>query len=193
MATIKIATLRNHVRVDQDFIDDATAAGDVLQVEVINGYLGEAPVLVDYDSLSGMYQKAIKDSIDVATYQNEDPAKVFKVSFDGTTHTLDGYVRTGIPSSGTALTSSDELIVVFTIAWFNGLNNQLELPLTIAAGQALQSTETDVLATYGITVSGNSDSFSVSTTTPYKLNAAAPLAASDYVIVRDYDINTIYQ
>jgi hypothetical protein len=192
MANIKIATITNHVRIDQVYLDAAAAAGDVLQIEVVNSYINATPQLAVYGDIPTAYKTAMKEAIDYTTYLNEDPALVFHVAFDGTTHTMTGYDRTGIPSTGTAIDENDVLIAVFQIAWLNGKADRLELPLTLKEGVALDTTEVSDLADKGITVSGNGQSFTISNDTPYLLQCVRPPGETQtYIINHSYDINTI--
>ena len=192
MANIKITTIINHVRIDQAFIDAAAIAGDVLQIEVVNTYMNATAQLANYTAIPAPYQAAVKDAIDYTTSLNEDPALVFDVAFDGTTHTMDGYNRTGIPSSGSKIDGNDILIAGFQIGWLSGQGGRLALPLTLAAAVTLDATEVSDLAAVGITVSGNGSSFTVSSATPYLLQCLKPAQETKtYIINSSYDINTI--
>jgi hypothetical protein len=192
MANIKIATLTIDKRVDQDVIDAAALAGDVLQIEVRNDYVKAAPVLIDYEAAPVAYQDAIKDTFDYATYQAEDPALVFKVGFDGTTHTMTGYNRKGIPSTGDPLSKNDLLICVFTIAWLNGKDSLMQIGLTLGAGVDLEKAEKNELAVKGISVSGTGDSFTISSVTPFQIQCVRPpLLEATYIVDHSYDINQI--
>lgn len=192
MANIKIATIINHQRIDADVLDAAVAAGDTIQIQVENEYVDAPAVLINYDDAPLAYKDAIREAIDYTTYQYEDPAYVWKVGLDSGTHTMDGYYRTGIPSSGTVITTTKKLVCVFIIAWLNAKDNLLELPLTLAVGTALDSNEVSDLAAKGITVSGDSDSFTIASTTPYKLQCVKPPLETDtYVIDHAYDINEV--
>jgi hypothetical protein len=192
MANIKIATLTIDKRVDQDVIDAAALAGDVLQIEVRNDYVKAAPVLIDYEAAPVAYQDAIKDTLDYATYQVEDPALVFKVGFDGTTHTMTGYDRVGIPSTGEPITENDLLICVFTIAWLNGKDSLMQIGLTLGADVDLDTTEVSELEAKGISVSGTGDSFTISSVTPFQIQCVRPpLLEVTYIVDHSYDINQI--
>jgi hypothetical protein len=174
------------------YLDAASAAGDVLQIEVINSYINASAQLAIYGSIPSTYKAAVKNAIDYTTFLNEDPALVFNVEFDGTKHTMSGYDRTGIPSSGDAIDVNDILIAVFQIAWLNGKANRLELPLTLKNNVALDEIEISNLQDKGITVSGEGNSFTISTETPYLLQCVKPPGETKtYIINANYDINTI--
>lgn len=192
MANIKIATITNHVRIDQSVIDAALLAGDVLQIEVNNAYIDAAPQLVNYEDIPAPYKACVKDTIDYASYLDEDPALVYQVDLENGTHTMTGYARTGVKSDGVDVTVNDPIIAVFMIGWLNGTTGRLELPLTLKIGEALDSTEVSDLVDRGITVSGTGDSFTISTTTPYLLQCVQPpLETRTHVITHGYDINLI--
>lgn len=192
MANIKIGTLTIDKRFDQDAIAAATTAGDTLQLEVRNDYINASPILVNYDDLTSSYKKALTDTLDLATFQVEDPAVVFKVALNSNTHTMSGYDRTSIKSTGVDIDNATSLIAVFTIAWLNALDNRLQLGLTLKDGVALDSTEVSDLAAKGITVSGTGDSFTINAATPYQLQCVRPpLETAVYVVDHDYDINLI--
>lgn len=194
MAIIKIATITNHVRIDQAYLDAASLAGDTLQIEVQNKYLNQVTTMDYPGTLPAQYEDAVKDAIDIATYQSEGDAVVVKAQFNAGTHTLTGsYKRSGEASTGDALGSGELVMLVFTIGHLNATGNELQIGLTLENGVALDTVEVNTLAGYGITVSGTGDDVDISSTVPYKIQCAAPDAAiPQYVILHEYSITDIY-
>lgn len=194
MAVIKIATLINHVLVDQDYVAQAALAGDDLVVRVENAFINAAPVDLPVDTLLPAYQTAVYDTIDAATLQNvPDGSAIIRTQFNGTTYTMGGYVRSGIGSTGDPITAVHEVLLVFTIAWLSAPTGVLELPLTLQTGVALDSAEVAALLDKGITVSGTGDTVTVASDVPYRLITVQPvLPAYNYVIINEYDTQTVY-
>lgn len=194
MATIKVATITNHLLCDPELIARAATAGDDLVVTVFNEFLPAAAVDVVISDLPSTYPQAVYDALDAASNQDVPGGSVIiTTAFDGTTHTLAGYVRSGIATVGDPINASHEVLLVFMIGWLSASSGVLELPLTLKIGVALDSVEIDTLAIYGITVSGTAASVTVAATVPFKVQAVQPvIPAFDYVFVYQYDINTVY-
>ena len=194
MATIHIATLINHVLVDQDYVAQAALAGDDLIVRVENEFLNAAAIDLPVGSLLPAYQTAVYDTIDAATLQNvPDGAVVIHTQFNGTTHTMAGYVRSGIISTGDPITATHEIVLVFMIGWLSAPTGVLELPLNLQTGVALDSAQAAALLDKGITVSGTGDNVTVASDVPFKIIAVQPaVPLFDYIIVHEYDTQTVY-
>jgi hypothetical protein len=195
MATITIATITNHLLADEDYIAAALAAGDSLVVSVQNEFLNATPVSLPVANLTAAYKTALYNTIDAATFQNIPAGTVvIKAAFNGTLYTLpDSYVRAGIGSSGDPIQAIHETVLVFMVAWLGAASGVLELILNVQIAVDVDTTQAAALAARGINVKGTGGSITVTATVPYRVQTVVPqLPDFDYVIVHQYDINTIF-
>jgi hypothetical protein len=180
-------------RVDRDMIDAAIAASENMYITVKNNYtapFGETAVLVN--ELNASYLEAFKKVIDYCSYKVEQGGYYFLVEKVNKNFSLqNSYYRNEIDTSSTHLPipGGKALLFLFEIPGF-GISEII--PVSAWFGTPFLQDDIDLLATKGITLTGDGDVFEIENVVPVRLKIVKPEVVTDkYIIINNFENETI--
>jgi hypothetical protein len=192
---------------DQSKITDLLAGPDTVLFEIERQYaLGDVPQTLaavlpsQFDDVSIDYIEVLKNMIDIATWQHQEDAIVYKCVLDDGTKTFDfseSYVRDSKSTSGTltSVTTGQVLQAVFTTPGINGtVQTTVELPY----GNPLSSGDLLLLRNVGLIIddiASTGDNLIIETqNVPFKVSFYKPASETSIEYVIDFNLtNTIIE
>lgn len=200
MATKVIGKIVLYEPMDQVKITDLLASSDVIVFEVQRQYrLGEVPEMlgavlpVQFDDLAIDYIEALRNVIDIATWQHQQDTIVYKCVYEAATKTFDfsaSYVRDSKDTAGTLtpLVTGQLLNAVFTTP---GLEGVVQTIIELPYGQAISAGDSLLLANVGIVlnISATGDSLILDKySVPFKVQFLQPDTVTGVNYVIDFDL-----